>query len=46
VHTPVDYLDPKLPPGLALAPIPVVDAPEESLRPYGHLVSDPRERPI
>ena len=46
MHTPVDYLDPKLPPWLALAPIPVVDATEESLRHYGHLVSDPRERPI
>ncbi|HWP77635.1 MAG TPA: hypothetical protein VNU03_24135, partial [Methylomirabilota bacterium] len=46
MHTPVDYLDPKLPPGLTLAPIRVVDATEESLRDYGHLVSDPRERPI
>ena len=46
MHTPVDYLDSKLPPGLALAPIPGVDAAEESLRHYGHLVSDPRERPI
>ena len=46
MHTPVDYLDPKLPPGLALAAIPVVDATEESLRHYGHLVSDPRECPI
>ena len=40
------YRDPKLPPGLALAPIRVVDATEESLRHYGHLVSDPREHPI
>ena len=46
MHTPIDYLDPKLPPGLAPAPIPVVDATEESLRHYGQLVSDPRERPI
>jgi hypothetical protein len=46
VHTPVDYLDPKLPSGLALTSIPVVDATEESLRHYGRLVSDPRECPI
>ena len=43
MHTPVDYLDPKLLPGLALAPIPLMDATEESLRHYGHLVSDPRD---
>lgn len=46
MHTPVDCLDPKLPPGLAPASIPVVDATEESLRHYGRLVSDPRECPI
>ena len=30
MHTPIDYLDPKLPPGLAPAPIPVVDATAET----------------
>lgn len=46
VQTRIDYLDPKLPPGLVPAPIRVVDATEESLRHYGLLVSDPRERSI
>ncbi len=46
MHAPIDYLDPKLPAGLAPASIPVVDASEESLRLYGHLVSDPRECPV
>ena len=46
MHTPVDYLDPQLPPGLAQVSIQVVDATEESLRHYGHLVSDPRDCPV
>src|SRR5262249_56842199 len=39
----IDYLNPKLPPGLACAPIPVVEATAESLRDYGHLVTDPSD---
>ena len=41
METPVDYLNPKLPPGLELVAMPIVDATPGSLQGYGHLVDDP-----
>ena len=43
METPVDYLNPSLPPGLKVVPIAIVDATPESLHDYGHLVADPAE---
>jgi Ureidoglycolate lyase len=43
VHDPIDYLDPRLPPGLAWVPMPVVDATPASLEGYGCLVDDPAQ---
>lgn len=43
VHEPIDYLDPRLPPGLARVPMPVVDATPASLEGYGCLVDDPAQ---
>jgi hypothetical protein len=37
----IDYLDPKLPPGLRVMSMPVVEATPEALRGYGRLVDDP-----
>ena len=39
---PIDYLDPKLSPGLKLVAMPVVDASPQSLEGYGHLVAEPK----
>jgi hypothetical protein len=41
VNAPVDYLNPQLPSGLARVAMPIVDATEDSLAGYGHLVDDP-----
>jgi Ureidoglycolate lyase len=38
---PIDYLHPNLPAGLAHVAMPVVEATDEALRGYGHLVDDP-----
>lgn len=38
---PFDYLNPRLPAGLACVAMPVVDATPASLQGYGHLVDDP-----
>jgi Ureidoglycolate lyase len=43
LETPVDYLNPKLPPGLELVAMPIVDATPGSLQGYGHLVDDPTQ---
>src|SRR5262245_28139023 len=43
MQEPVDYLDPRLPAGLARVLMPVVEATPSSLEGYGHLVDDPRE---
>jgi hypothetical protein len=37
---PPDYLDPKIPPGMRRVRMPVVDATDDNLRGYGHLVAD------
>jgi hypothetical protein len=42
----IDYLDPKLPRGLARVAMPIVDASDQTLQGYGCLVSDPESRPI
>ena len=39
---PPNYLNPDLPPGLAIVPMPVLDANAENLRGYGFLVDDPK----
>ncbi len=41
-----DYLNPGIPAGLRRCPIPVVDATPETLKGYGHLVSDPQDADI
>ena len=41
MNAPVDYLNPQLPSGLARVAMPIVDATEDSLAGYGHLVDDP-----
>jgi hypothetical protein len=46
VHEHIDYLDPRLPPGLARVPMPVVDATPTSLEGYGCLADDPAQRRI
>lgn len=38
---PIDYLNPDLPPGLAHVTMPVIDANDDALQGYGHLVDDP-----
>ena len=40
---PIDFLHPDLPAGLGRVTMPVVDATDETLRGYGHLVSDPAD---
>ena len=41
--TAIDYLNPKLPPGLKIVSMPVIDATDDNLRGYGRLVADPKE---
>jgi Ureidoglycolate lyase len=43
VQSPIDYLNPALPPGLEHVPMPVVDATPEALQGYGRLIEDPKE---
>jgi hypothetical protein len=43
---PADYLAPDVPGALPWHDVPLVRATAESLRGYGHLVDDPRDRPI
>ena len=43
MNTPIDYLNPDLPSGLATVRMPVVDATPETLQGYGRLVDDPKE---
>ncbi|HXP65488.1 MAG TPA: ureidoglycolate lyase [Steroidobacteraceae bacterium] len=40
MHAPIDYLNPRIPPGLACIAMPVVTATDETLQRYGRLVSD------
>jgi hypothetical protein len=42
VNSPIDYLNPRLPPGLGRVVMPVVEATPASLRGYGHLADDPK----
>lgn len=46
MQTPIDYLNPNLPAGLARVEMPVVQATRESLEGYGTLVEDPEQYPI
>jgi hypothetical protein len=46
VHEPIDYLNPRLPAGLALVSMPIVTASDDSLAGYGRLIDDPRACPI
>ncbi|KAA3622706.1 MAG: ureidoglycolate hydrolase [Proteobacteria bacterium] len=41
-----DYLNPAIPRGLARVRLPMVDATDENIAPYGYLVDDPEERGI
>jgi hypothetical protein len=41
LQSPIDYLNPRLPAGLELVRMPVVEATPEALRDYGRLVADP-----
>jgi hypothetical protein len=43
VREPVDYLDPKLPPGLARIEMPIVEATDAALKGYGRLIDDPND---
>lgn len=42
-QAPIDYLKPDLPAGLKSVVMPVVQADDQSLQGYGHLVDDPKE---
>jgi ureidoglycolate hydrolase-like protein len=46
VGEPIDYLDPKLPPGLARIQMPILEATNPALTGYGFLVDDPNDCPI
>jgi ureidoglycolate hydrolase-like protein len=46
VREPIDYLNPRLPAGLALVSMPIVTATDETLTGYGRLIDDPRACPI
>src|SRR5262249_1907827 len=41
VTAPIDYLNPRVPPGIARVQMPVVEATPATLQGYGHLVDDP-----
>jgi ureidoglycolate lyase len=43
MSTAIDYLNPELPAGLRIVPMPVVDANAENLEGYGRLVRDPKD---
>jgi hypothetical protein len=43
MNPPVDYLDPRLPSGLRLVSMPIVEATAQSLAGFGRLVDDPAE---
>jgi ureidoglycolate hydrolase len=43
VDTAIDYLNPRLPPGLDTVSMPVIDASSESLEGYGQLIDDPQD---
>ena len=42
-HTAPDYLNPAIAPGMKRVRIPVVDASDETVAPYGRLVDDPED---
>jgi hypothetical protein len=46
VGEPIDYLDPKLPAGLARIQMPILEATNPALTGYGFLVDDPNDCPI
>jgi hypothetical protein len=46
VGEPIDYLDPKLPAGLARVQMPILEATNPALTGYGFLVDDPNDCPI
>jgi hypothetical protein len=46
VGEPIDYLDPKLPAGLARLQMPILEATNPALTGYGFLVDDPNDCPI
>lgn len=46
MSSPIDYLNPNLPAGLAVVTMPVVDATDEALDGYGCLVDDPEAQRI
>jgi hypothetical protein len=46
VGEPIDYLDPKLPAGLARIQMPILEATNPALTGYGFLIDDPNECPI
>src|SRR5262245_66352356 len=41
VPAPIDYLNPRVPPGIARVKMPVVDARPSTLEGYGRLIDDP-----
>lgn len=43
---PIDYLTPRLPPGLARVLMPIVEATPSALEGYGCLIDDPNERRV
>lgn len=42
----IDYLNPDLPAGLRIVPMPVVDATAQALEGYGRLVNNPKDYPV
>jgi hypothetical protein len=46
VGEPIDYLDPKLPAGLARIEMPILEATNPGLKGYGFLIDDPNDCPI
>ena len=46
VQEPIDYLTPRLPPGLARVLMPIVEATPSALEGYGCLIDDPNERRV
>ena len=46
VPDPIDYLTPRLPPGLARVLMPIVEAIPSALEGYGCLIDDPNDRRV
>ena len=42
LHEPIDYLNPRLPAGLAWVSMPIVEATDDTLAGYGRLIEDPQ----